>query len=144
LTLTRSTPALPHAYPFRFVDTVVLEKNHDFSEGTVSLQVTGNARASMGGAWPSPLLLAEAIAQAALLLEGGDADLGRRGFLAGLDGLELARSPVPGETLTVEVRLAARFGAMVKFEGTVRTGDETLAKGAILVRKGEAEGEAGS
>ena len=143
LDLTRSD-SLPHAYPFRFVDTIVREKNHDFSEGTVSLRVAGNSRASMGGAWQSPLLLAEAIAQAALLLEGGDADLGRRGFLAGLDGLEFARPPAPGETLTVDVRLAARFGAIVKFEGTVRTGDETLAKGAVLVRKGEAEGESKS
>ena len=134
--MSRPAP-LPHAYPFRFVDTIVREKNEDFSEGSVSLRVAGNARVSMGEPWRSPLLLAEAIAQSALLLEGGDADLGRRGFLAGLDGLEFGRPPVPGETLTVDVRLAARFGAMVKFEGTVRSGEETLAKGAVLVRKGE-------
>lgn len=131
---------LPHAYPFRFVDTIVLEKNEDFSRGTVSVRVAGNGRASMGKEWPSALLLAEAMAQAALLLEGGDADLGRRGFLAGLDALELVRPPVPGETLAVEVRLAARFGAMVKFEGVVRSGEETLARGAVLVRKGEDSG----
>ena len=35
-----------------------------------------------------PLLLAEAIAQSALLLEGGDPEAGRTGFLAGLDGFE--------------------------------------------------------
>ena len=131
------TAPLPHAYPFRFVDTIGRERNEDFSQGSVEVRVAGKARASMGEPWGSPLLLAEAIAQSALLLEGGDADLGRRGFLAGLDGLELARAPRPGETLTVDVRLAARFGAMVKFEGTVRSGDETVAKGAVLVRKGD-------
>jgi hypothetical protein len=137
--LSRPAP-LPHAYPFRFVDTVVSERNEDFSEGAVLLRVTGGARASMGEAWGSPLLLAEAIAQSALLLEGGDADLGRRGFLAGLDGLEMSRAPVPGESLRVDIRLAGRFGAMVRFEGTVRSleGDETLARGAVIVRKGEA------
>jgi 3-hydroxyacyl-[acyl-carrier-protein] dehydratase len=138
-------PPLPHGYPFRFVDAVVEEKNADFSRGSVRIRVSANARASMGDAWPSRLLLAEAIAQSALLLEGGDADLGRRGFMAGLEGLELLRSPEPGETLLVEVRLAARFGAMVKFEGVVMSGEETLARGAVLVRKGEdrppAEGE---
>jgi len=35
------------------------------------------------------------------------------------------------------VKLAARFGAMVKFEGVVRSGGETLARGAVLVRKGD-------
>lgn len=137
-------PPLPHGYPFRFVDAIVEEKNADFSRGSVRLRVSANARASMGEAWPGRLLLAEAIAQSALLLEGGDADLGRRGFLAGLEGMELLRSPEPGETLLVDVRLAARFGAMAKFEGVVRSGEETLARGAVLVRKGEdrpAEGE---
>ena len=128
---------LPHAYPFRFVDSILREKNEDFSSGTVTVRVAGNARASMGGPWPSPLLLAEAIAQSALLLEGGDADLGRRGFLAGLDAFEIVRAPAPGETLEVDVKLAARFGAMVKFEGVVRSGEETLARGAVLVRKGD-------
>lgn len=131
---------LPHAYPFRFVDAIVDEKNEDFTRGAVSVRIAGNARASMGEAWRSPLLFAEAIAQAALLLEGGDADLGRRGFLAGLDAFEIVRPPEPGETLRIDVRLAARFGAMVKFEGVVRSGDETLARGAVLVRKGERAG----
>lgn len=132
-----TAPILPHAYPFRFVDTVVRERNADFSEGTVSLRVSANGRAAMGESWSSPLLLAEAIAQSALLLEGGDADLGRRGFLAGLDGFELTRAPLAGETLSVDVRLAGRFGAMAKFDGLVRSGEETLARGSILVRKGE-------
>ena len=132
-----TAPNLPHAYPFRFVDTVVRERNADFSEGTVSLRVSANARAAMGASWSSPLLLVEAIAQSALLLEGGEADLGRRGFLAGLDGLELTRAPLAGETLFVDVRLAGRFGAMAKFDGLVRSGEETLARGSILVRKGD-------
>lgn len=127
---------LPHAYPFRFVDAVVEERDADFTRGTVSVRVSANSRAAMGESWPSPVLLAEAIAQSALLLEGGDAEAGRGGFLAGLDGLELARAPLAGETLRIDIRLAGRFGAMARFEGAVRSGDETIARGAILVRKG--------
>jgi 3-hydroxymyristoyl/3-hydroxydecanoyl-(acyl carrier protein) dehydratase len=129
-------PALPHTYPFRFVDTVVSAAGADFDQGEVSARVTAGARAAMGAEWASPALLAEAIAQAALLLTGGDPETGRRGFLAGIEGFEIDRLPQAGETLTVHVRLSARFGAVVKFEGEVRSGAERIAGGAILVREG--------
>jgi 3-hydroxyacyl-[acyl-carrier-protein] dehydratase len=128
---------LPHGYPFRFVDVVLREKDAEFTGGTVAARVSANGRAAMGEAWGSPLLLAEAMAQSALLLEGGDADVGRRGFLAGIEGFEAERAPRAGETLRVDVRLAARFGAMVRFEGEVRAGDALIARGAIIVRRGE-------
>ncbi len=129
-------PELPHAYPFRFVETVLEPRNEDFSRGTVRIAVSANARSAAGEAWGTPLLLAEAIAQSALLLEGGDPDIGRTGFLAGIDGFEASRAPRAGETLEVRVRLAARFGAIVKFEGEVLCGAESLARGSVLVRRG--------
>jgi 3-hydroxymyristoyl/3-hydroxydecanoyl-(acyl carrier protein) dehydratase len=92
----------------------------------------------MGVRWGSSVLLAEALAQAALLLQGGDAQAGRKGFLAGIDGFEVSRLPEAGESLQVVVRLAARFGAVIKFEGEVKSGAETVARGAILVRQGRA------
>ena len=127
---------LPHAYPFRFVDAVLRPAGSDFRNGSVSARISANARAAVDGSWASPVLLAEAIAQAALLLEGGDPEIGRRGYLAGIEGFEIHRTPEAGETLTVDVKLAARFGAIVKFEGEVRSGSETVASGAILVRRG--------
>ena len=130
-------PALPHAYPFRFVDVVLEPRNADFSRGRVRASLTVNARASMGNSWGTPLLLAEAIAQSALLLEGGDPGLGRTGFLAGLEGFHVRRMPRAGETLTVDVRLTARLGPMVRFDGEVTCGGEEIARGAVLVRKGE-------
>jgi 3-hydroxymyristoyl/3-hydroxydecanoyl-(acyl carrier protein) dehydratase len=132
----RVSPELPHAYPFRFVETVLEPRNEDFSRGTVRVAVSANGRAAAGEAWQSPLLLAEAIAQAALLLEGGDPEIGRTGFLAGIDGFQAKRAPRAGETLEVRVRLSARFGAIVKFDGEVFCGSETLARGSVLVRKG--------
>lgn len=127
---------LPHAYPFRFVETVLEPRDADFSRGTVGVSVSANGRATAGEQWQSPLLLAEAIAQSALLLEGGDPEAGRTGFLAGLDGFEVKRPPRAGEMLEVRVRLSARFGAIVKFDGEVSSGSETLARGSVLVRKG--------
>ncbi len=134
----RTLPELPHAYPFRFVETILEPRNDDFSRGAVRVAVSANSRAAAGEGWQSPLLLAEAIAQSALLLEGADPQIGRTGFLAGIDAFEVSRAPRAGETLEVRVRLAARFGPVVKFDGEVFCGTESLARGSILVRQGAA------
>ncbi len=136
--------ALPHAYPFRFVDTVSEERDAAFSRGRVRARVSANGRAAMGEAWASPLLFAEAIAQAALLLEGGDPERGRSGFLAGIEGFSAERPPRAGETLEISVRLAARFGAVVRFDGEVLSGADVLARGSVLVRQGVESAEQGS
>jgi hypothetical protein len=134
-----STAALPHAYPFRFVDTILQEPDAAFAGGRVRARISANGRGSMGGGWRSPLLLAELIAQAALLLERGDPEAGRNGYLAGLDALEMTRAPEAGETLEVEVRLTGSFGPVFRFDGRVRSGDEVLATGGVLVKKGRPE-----
>lgn len=130
---------LPHRYPFRFVDTVVSERDPGFTRGTVATRLAADARAVAGEGWGSPMLLAEAIAQAALLLEGSDPESQSRGFLAGIDGFEVHRVPAPGESLEIDVRLAARFGAIVRFDGIVRSGEERIASGTVIVRQGAPE-----
>ena len=135
--------ALPHAYPFRFVDSILEDRPRaggpggEKWRGRVKSAISANGRATRDGAWGSPMLYAEAIAQAALLLEGGDPEIGRQGFLAGIDGFQSLRPAEAGETLDVSVELAARFGGIVKFQGEIRSGDEVLARGTVLVKKGE-------
>jgi len=128
--------ALPHAYPFRFVDTMTAPPDAGFAGGRVRVRVSANGRAAMGEGWHSPLLFAEAIAQAALLLRGDDPERGKTGFLAGIEGFTAERSPIAGETLDVTVRLAGRFGLVVRFDGEVASGNETLARASVLVREG--------
>ena len=135
------TAELPHAYPFRFVDVVAEPRDEAFTHGRVTARVSASGRAAMGEEWGSPILFAEAIAQAALLLRGGDPARARSGFLAGLEGFSAERAPRAGETLEIDVRLAARFGATLRFDGDVRSGAETLARGSVLVREGPVEGE---
>ena len=144
-----SGAAFPHAYPFRFVDKVSQPAKGpgpdalpgapgaDSWQGRVRIRVTGNARAAMGESWQTGLLYPEAIAQAALLLESGDPAAARRGYLAGVTELSIERAPSAGETLEISIRLHGRFGAMHRFEGEVRSGEEVLARGSVLVRKGE-------
>jgi len=129
-------PELPHRYPFRFVDTVLEARDETFSRGRVSMTVSAGQRACSGEAWAMPFLLAEAIAQAALLLEGGDAEIGRTGFLAGIDGFAVDRLPVPGERLSVDVSLVARYGPIVKFFGSIQGDESRVASGEIVVRRG--------
>jgi 3-hydroxymyristoyl/3-hydroxydecanoyl-(acyl carrier protein) dehydratase len=125
--------ALPHGYPFRFVETVLRAANADFSEGRVAVRVSANGRAAMGAAWLSPLLFVEAIAQSALLLQAGGGQESQRGFLAGIDAFTFTRVPEAGESLEVDVRLAGRFGPAAKFEGQVRSGGEEIARAGIVV-----------
>jgi 3-hydroxymyristoyl/3-hydroxydecanoyl-(acyl carrier protein) dehydratase len=145
-----TSAAFPHAYPFRFVDTVSQRESSGAEGGAlgrVRIRVTANARASMGEGWQSTALYPEAIAQAALLLEGGDAETGRRGYLAGVSDLSMERAPRAGETLEISIRMGGRFGAMFRFDGEVRggdAGDEILARGSVLVRKGDQAAEAAS
>ncbi len=138
--------AFPHAYPFRFVDRVSQAADAEFSGGQVRIRVTANARVSMGEGWQSPLLFPEAIAQAALLLEGGSgsAEAKRHGYLAGIQELSIERAPFAGETLEVSVRLARRWGPLHRFDGEVRSGAEVLARGSVLVHKGQAPAGAAS
>lgn len=138
-----ASAGLPHVYPFRFVDTVLDEAGPDFAAGRVRARISANGRAAMGEAWQSPLLLAEAVAQSALLLEGGDSETARRGFLAGLENFAFARSPRAGETLEIRVRLAARFGAVARFEGEVLADGDAIATGAVLVRKARDRADGG-
>jgi 3-hydroxymyristoyl/3-hydroxydecanoyl-(acyl carrier protein) dehydratase len=139
-----TTAGLPHGYPFRFADTVLEKPAAGSAPGRVRVRVTANGRAAMGEMWRSPLLHAEAIAQAALLLEGGDPESFRKGFLAGIDGFEVVRAPRAGETLEVRVRMTARFGAVVRFDGEVYSEGEAIARGTILVRKGESPAAPGA
>jgi 3-hydroxymyristoyl/3-hydroxydecanoyl-(acyl carrier protein) dehydratase len=137
-----ATPVLPHGYPFRFVDIVERPAGPGFKGGRVLTRITANGRGAMGEGWQSPMLLAEAIAQAALLLEGGDPEAGRRGYLAGIQDFGVTRPPRAGETLEIEVALAGRFGAVLRFDGSVSAGGELLARGSVLVRKAAPDGAA--
>ncbi len=125
---------LPHGFPFRFADRTV-ERTGPAS-GRVRAVVSAGGRGVSPLGFPSPLV-GELMAQAALLLEGGDPEIGRSGFLAGFSGVSVARVPQAGDRLTVDVKLAGRLGAVVKFDATV-TDDagRLVAGGSFSVRMG--------
>jgi hypothetical protein len=125
---------LPHAFPFRFADGVVERTGP--AEGRVRATVTANAATVRATGFPAAAL-AELVAQSALLLQGGDAALGRKGFLAGISDFSVERLPVPGDVLTVDVAIAGRLGDTVKLEGVVTDGEgRAVARGAVTVKQG--------
>jgi 3-hydroxymyristoyl/3-hydroxydecanoyl-(acyl carrier protein) dehydratase len=125
---------LPHAFPFRFADGVIERTGP--AEGRVRASVTADAATVRATGFPAAVL-AELVAQSALLLQGGDAALGRKGFLAGVSDFSLERVPVPGDVLTVDVKIAGRLGDAVKFEGVVTDGEGgAVARGAVTVKQG--------
>jgi hypothetical protein len=128
--------ALPHAFPFRFADRTV-ERTGPAS-GRVRAVVSAGGRGVSPPGLP-PSLVGELMAQAALLLEGGDPEIGRSGFLAGFSGVSVARVPQAGDCLSVDITLAGRLGAAVKFEATV-TDDagRLVAGGSFSIRTGSA------
>ena len=126
---------LPHATRFRFADKT-LERTSPGS-GRVSAVVSAGASGARGGVFP-PFLIGELIAQAALLLEGGDPEIGRTGLLAGLSDVAVERVPVAGDILHVDVRMAGRLGPAVRFDGTIHDGEgRPVAAGSVTVRQGE-------
>ena len=129
--------ALPHAWPFRFVERTVERRGP--AEGRVRALVAVNGRRTERGEALPPLTLVEVVAQAALLLDGGDPGIGRTGFLAGVSGFEFERTPVSGDLLDVDVRVAGVLGPVVRFEGTVTDGEgRRVCSGAVTVKKGVA------
>lgn len=128
---------LPHAYPFRFVERTVEKRGP--AEGRVRALVAVDGRRTEAGEALPPLTLVEVVAQAALLLEGGDPGIGRSGFLAGVSDFAFDRDAVSGDVLDVDVRVAGVLGPIVRFEGTV-TDDagRRVCSGAVTVKKGVA------
>ncbi len=125
---------LPHVFPFRFVDRSLVRTGP--GSGRVRAALTANARGLSAGRLPLTTL-GELIAQSALLLEGGDPEIGKSGFLAGLSDLSMERAPEAGDLLDVEVTLAGILGPVVKFQAVVTDASgERIASGAVTVKKG--------
>ncbi len=124
--------ALPHKYPFRFVDRTVERTGAGGGRATAVLS------AGSWGAGSGPLpagLVAELMAQAALLLSGAGPEPVLGGVLAGLAGVVVERAPEPGDALTVRVAVAGRVGSVVKFDAAVLAADgERIASGSFTVR----------
>jgi len=126
---------LPHVYPFRFVDTILCPITPE-GGGSVRAVISSNSRSLAGLPWlPLPVAV-EMMAQAALLLQGGDPEVGRKGFLVGVDRVRIRGAIRPGDELLIRVKIAARFGTLVRFSAEIFRGNHRVGNAEISVKTG--------
>ncbi len=137
---------LPHRYPFLLVDRVV-ELSDDRAVGIK--HVSGNepffqghfpAYAVMPG-----VLIAEAAAQVgAVAVLSKPEYQGHLAFLAGLDDWRFKRQVTPGDTLMIEVTLAAIRRGIGRGHARVTVDGKAVAEGDVLFAIGPAPAQDGS
>lgn len=108
--------ALPHAYPFRFIDRVV---EVSAERGEAVKLISGDEpfiAARYQGAPVMPgVLVAEAMAQLSGIVLAHKEGAPVMAYLAALDGFRVTRPLRPGDTLSLEVVLEGAMGGTAKF-----------------------------
>ena len=129
---------IPQHYPLVLVDRVL---EHDPATGLLAAKnVTGSEDFFLGHFPGQPVmpgvLLMESLAQAAglfLLAAAGDPKH-LEIQMVGIDEAKFRRPAVPGDQLTLDVRLLRRHGRLARFKGEVRAGDQRVAEARLLLR----------
>jgi UDP-N-acetylglucosamine acyltransferase len=129
---------LPTQYPFVLVDRIV---HHDDSGRLLAAKnVTGSEDFFQGHFPGQPVmpgvLILESLAQAAgiWLLKTAPDPRAVEIRVVGFDDTRFRRPVVPGDQLTLEVRLAHRRGDLVRFYGEVRVGNTRAAEARLLLQ----------
>ena len=129
---------IPPPHPLVLVDRVL---EHDPATGLVAAKnVTGTEDFFLGHFPTQPVmpgvLLMEGLAQAAglFLLAASDDPKHLEIQLVGIDQAKFRRPAVPGDQLTLDVRLLHRHGPLARFKGEVRVGEQRVAEARLLLR----------
>jgi len=128
--------ALPHRYPFQFVDRVL-----EFEDGKriLALKNVSLNEPYFRGHFPDqPLmpgvLMCEAMAQAGALLAHRSTDgvaAGRVVVLTGIDGARFRRPVLPGDQLLLDVTLLRLRRPMWKMKGVARVDGNVVAEAEL-------------
>ena len=129
---------IPQQYSLVLVDRVL---EHDPATGLVAAKNVTGAEDFFSGHFPGQpvmpgVLLMEGLAQAAglFLLAAADDPKRLEIQMVGIDQAKFRRPAVPGDQLTLEVRLLRRHGPLARFKGEVRAGDQRVAEARLLLR----------
>jgi len=125
---------LPHRYPFLLVDKV-LELSDERAVGIKN--VTGNEPFFQGhfpeyAVMPGVLIVETAAQVGAVAVLSKPEYQGRLAFLAGLEDWRFRRQVVPGDTLTIEVTMAAIRRGVGRGHARVTVEGKVAAEGDLL------------
>lgn len=131
--------ALPHRYPFLFVDRVL-----EMSDTRIVAikNVTANEAFFQGHFPQKPVmpgvLIVEALAQTGgiMMLTRGE-NQGKLAYLIGVDQAKFRRMVVPGDTLRFEVEVVKMKSKIGVVKGTAWVGDEEACSAEIMFALGE-------
>jgi 3-hydroxymyristoyl/3-hydroxydecanoyl-(acyl carrier protein) dehydratase len=115
----------PHRFPFELVDREV-DGGGRFAATTAAWWLRGSSELTLP--W-----IVEAAAQAAARVLGEPGTAPRRMALAGVDAARLDRALIAGEICELRVRLAGRWGHLVKVEAEVEAGGAAIGKLDLLL-----------
>ncbi len=132
---------IPHRDPMLMVDCI---EQMDLDAGTVTgtKHLTGDEMFFPGHFPGNPVMpgvfLIEALAQTgAVAILSKEEFRGKTGYFASWDKIKFRRKVVPGDTLTLKVKLLRQRRNIIVAEGTAYVGDEKAAEGTFTCAIGD-------
>lgn len=126
---------IPHRYPFLLVDRILEVEAGVRAVGLKNVTINEPFFQGHFPGYPvmPGVLITEALAQVgAVALLQAEANRGKIGLLAGVDGFRFRDQVKPGDTLLLEVVITRMKGAVGKGQATAKVGDRVVAEGEIM------------
>lgn len=132
---------IPHRDPMLMVDSI---EEMDVEAGTVTgiKHLTGDELFFPGHFPGNPVMpgvfIIEALAQTgAVAILSREEYKGKTGYFASWDKIKFRRKVLPGDTLTLKVKMVKQRGKMVVAEGVAYVGEEKAAQGIFTCAIGD-------